>query len=243
MQFKASQHPISDHYRSTSKTPLGWHFACGPIETRYYMLTEEMGLNPMILGWLNDLKIDVSLHQLSWQLICHFVWYKLAFLKIIKTNSFYPSLNSVWFQNHTAKKHPKPKNGQKSLMEKTILYSMQIMQLVKTNTMLHYLSWRCFKWLQKLVFILWLLVTLNEYGLIRLRYMRSNSQCLQHLTSVVNSSASLVMKPFVHHLRGMNEILFLIEHLNVLEEFLITPFPVHLYLWEFLQLRKRREFH
>ena len=57
--------------------------------------------------------------------------------------------------------------------------------------------------------------------------MRSNSQCLQHLTSVVNSSASLVMKPFVHHLRGMNEILFLIEHLNVLEEFLITPFPVH----------------
>ena len=39
---------------------------------------------------------------------------------------------------------------------------------------------------------------------------------LQHLASVVNSSASLVMKPFVHHLRGMNGI----EHLNVLEEFL-----------------------
>ena len=50
--------------------------------------------------------------------------------------------------------------------------------------------------------------------------MRSDSQCLQHLASVVNSSASLVMKPFVHHLRGMNGILFLIEHLNVLEEFL-----------------------
>ena len=39
--------------------------------------------------------------------------------------------------------------------------------------------------------------------------MRSDSQCLQHLASVVNSSASLVMKPFVHHLRGMNGILFL----------------------------------
>ena len=50
--------------------------------------------------------------------------------------------------------------------------------------------------------------------------MRSDSQCLQHLASFVNSSASLVMKPFVLHLRGMNEILFLIEHLNVLEEFL-----------------------
>ena len=50
--------------------------------------------------------------------------------------------------------------------------------------------------------------------------MRSDSQCLQHLASVVNSSASLVMKPFVHHLRGMNGILFLIEHLNVLEEFI-----------------------
>ena len=39
--------------------------------------------------------------------------------------------------------------------------------------------------------------------------MRSDSQCLQHLASVVNSSASLVMKPFVHHLRGMNGIVFL----------------------------------
>ena len=38
--------------------------------------------------------------------------------------------------------------------------------------------------------------------------MRSDSQCLQHLASVANSSASLVMKPFVHHLRGMNGILF-----------------------------------
>ena len=36
--------------------------------------------------------------------------------------------------------------------------------------------------------------------------MRSDSQCLQHLASVANSSASLVMKPFVHHLRGMNGI-------------------------------------
>ena len=36
--------------------------------------------------------------------------------------------------------------------------------------------------------------------------MRSDSQCL-HLVSVVNSSASLVMKPFVHHLRGMKGIL------------------------------------
>ena len=26
-------------YRSASKTPLGWRFACGPIVTRYYMLT------------------------------------------------------------------------------------------------------------------------------------------------------------------------------------------------------------
>ena len=50
--------------------------------------------------------------------------------------------------------------------------------------------------------------------------MRSDSQCLQHLASVVNSSTSLVMKPSVHHLRGINEFLFLIEHLNVLEEFL-----------------------
>ena len=38
--------------------------------------------------------------------------------------------------------------------------------------------------------------------------MRSDSQCLQHLASVVNSSTSLVMKPSVHHLRGMNGILF-----------------------------------
>ena len=50
--------------------------------------------------------------------------------------------------------------------------------------------------------------------------MRSDSQCLQHLALVVNSSTSLIMKPSVHHLRGMNGILFLIEHLNVLEEFL-----------------------
>ena len=35
------------------------------------------------------------------------------------------------------------------------------------------------------------------FWLIRLRYMRSDSQCLQHLASVVNSSASLVMKPSV----------------------------------------------
>ena len=41
--------------------------------------------------------------------------------------------------------------------------------------------------------------------------MRSDSQCLQHLASVVNSSASLVMKPFVHHLRGMNGILFFLR--------------------------------
>ena len=47
------------------------------------------------------------------------------------------------------------------------------------------------------------------FGLIRLRYMRSDSQCLQHLASVVNSSASLVMMLFVHHLRGMYGILFL----------------------------------
>ena len=38
--------------------------------------------------------------------------------------------------------------------------------------------------------------------------MRSDSHCLQHIASVVNSSALLVMKPFVHHLRGMNGILF-----------------------------------
>ena len=31
---------------------------------------------------------------------------------------------------------------------------------------------------------------------------------LQHLASVVNSSASLLVKPFVHHLQGMNGILF-----------------------------------
>ena len=38
---------------------------------------------------------------------------------------------------------------------------------------------------------------------------------------VVNSSASLVKKLFVHHLRGINGVSFLfIEHLNVLEEFL-----------------------
>ena len=40
--------------------------------------------------------------------------------------------------------------------------------------------------------------------------MRSDSQCLQHLASVVNRfSAPFVMKPFVHHLRDMNGILFL----------------------------------
>ena len=38
--------------------------------------------------------------------------------------------------------------------------------------------------------------------------MRSDSQCLQNLAWVVNSSASLVKKPFVHHLRCMNGILF-----------------------------------
>ena len=50
--------------------------------------------------------------------------------------------------------------------------------------------------------------------------MRSDSHCLQHIASVVISSALLVMNPFVHHLRGMNGILFIIEHLNVLGEFL-----------------------
>ena len=52
--------------------------------------------------------------------------------------------------------------------------------------------------------------------------MRSESQCLKHLASVFNSSSSLVMKPFVHHLRGMNGFPFFkkIEHLNVLEEIL-----------------------
>ena len=33
--------------------------------------------------------------------------------------------------------------------------------------------------------------------------MRGDSHCLQHLDSVVNPSASLVMKPFVHQLRGI----------------------------------------
>ena len=48
MQPKASRHTISGHYQSASKTPLEWRFACGPIVTRYYMLTctGEMGLNP-----------------------------------------------------------------------------------------------------------------------------------------------------------------------------------------------------
>ena len=41
--------------------------------------------------------------------------------------------------------------------------------------------------------------------------MRSDLHCLQHLASVVNSSASLIMKPFVHHLRGMNGILFFLN--------------------------------
>ena len=59
---------------------------------------------------------------------------------------------------------------------------------------------------------------------------------------------SILMKPFAHHLRGMNEILFLIEHLNVLEEFLNITISGSLlcpalYLWEYLRLRKRREFH
>ena len=39
-------------------------------------------------------------------------------------------------------------------------------------------------------------------------------------SSVVNSSASLVTKPFVHHLRGFNGILFFLIDLNILEEFL-----------------------
>ena len=78
--------------------------------------------------------------------------------------------------------------------------------------------------------------------------MRSDSQCSQHLASVINSSASLVMKPFVHHLRGMNGILFLIEHLNVLGEFLNITISGSLlwpalYLCKFLRLQKRREFH
>ena len=46
MQPKARQDPISGHYRSASKTPLGWRLAWGPIVTRYYVLTGEMGLNP-----------------------------------------------------------------------------------------------------------------------------------------------------------------------------------------------------
>ena len=41
--------------------------------------------------------------------------------------------------------------------------------------------------------------------------MRSESQCSQHLASAVNSSASLVMKPFVHHLRGMNGFPFFLN--------------------------------
>ena len=48
--------------------------------------------------------------------------------------------------------------------------------------------------------------------------MRSDSQCLQHLASVVNSSAvsnEAVCPPFTWY-----EWDFLIEHLNVLEEFL-----------------------
>ena len=62
--------------------------------------------------------------------------------------------------------------------------------------------------------------------------MRSDSQCLQHLASVVNSSASLVMKPSVCPPFTWYEwdSFLLIEHLNVLEEFLnITNFGSLLY--------------
>ena len=65
------------------------------------------------------------------------------------------------------------------------------------------------------------------FGLIRLRYMRCDSQCLQHLASVVNSSAvsnEVVWPPFSWYEWDS----FYIEHLNVLEEFLNITISVSL---------------
>ena len=59
----------------------------------------------------------------------------------------------------------------------------------------------------------------TSFGIIRLRNMRNKTQCLQHPASVVNSSAvSASGLPFTQYER----VLFLREHLNVLEERLNT---------------------
>ena len=78
----------------------------------------------------------------------------------------------------------------------------------KNKTMLHYLSWRSFKGLNTEISLHFMTAGHTKciydacFGLIRLRYMRSITM---FTTSCV---LLLVLKPFVHHLRGMNGILF-----------------------------------
>ena len=65
----------------------------------------------------------------------------------------------------------------------------------KNKTMIHYLLWRCFKGLNTEIKLHFMTPGHTKcicdacFGLIRLRYMRSDTQCLQQLASVVESSA------------------------------------------------------
>ena len=164
-------------------------------------------------------KIDVSLHQLSWQLICHFVWYKLAFfsdyknLFVLSEPSFFEFgliSESYCIETSKTKEWPEKSYGENF----SVFHADNAAGQNKHKTMLHYLPWHCFKWLNTEIslhfmnagHIKW--ICDECFWLIRLRYMRSDSQCLQLLATVVNRSASWVMKPFVHHLRAMNGILF-----------------------------------
>ena len=75
----------------------------------------------------------------------------------------------------------------------------------KNKTMLHYLSWRCFKGLNTEIKLHFMTPGHTKcicdacFGLIRLRYIRSDTQCLQQLASVVDSCAvsnEAVVPPF-----------------------------------------------
>ena len=65
----------------------------------------------------------------------------------------------------------------------------------KNKMMIHYLSWRCFKGLNTEINLHFMTPGHTKcicdacFGLIRLPYMRSDTQCLQQLASVVESSA------------------------------------------------------
>ena len=65
----------------------------------------------------------------------------------------------------------------------------------KNKTMLHYLSWRCAKGLNTSIKVNFMIAGHTKslcdgcFGLIRIKYIRSDCHCFQHLHTIVNSSA------------------------------------------------------